>query len=116
MQFYTGGFLGGGATPDAKDGADYPRFAGLCIETQVCSTNVAINMVWQHAMCILLYCQGHCDYPRFAGLCIKTQVCSTNGASQWLYSMSAFGGLLILPRAVLITLALQDCALRHKCV
>uniref|UniRef100_A0A383V4H7 Aldose 1-epimerase n=1 Tax=Tetradesmus obliquus TaxID=3088 RepID=A0A383V4H7_TETOB len=34
MQFYTGGFLGGGDTPDAKDGAQYPRFAGLCIETQ----------------------------------------------------------------------------------
>ncbi|KAF6257191.1 aldose-1-epimerase [Scenedesmus sp. NREL 46B-D3] len=34
LQFYTGGYLGGGDTPDAKDGADYPRFAGLCIETQ----------------------------------------------------------------------------------
>eukprot|EP00882_Tetradesmus_deserticola_P027102 GHRQ01029959.1.p1 GENE.GHRQ01029959.1~~GHRQ01029959.1.p1 ORF type:complete len:344 (+),score=115.79 GHRQ01029959.1:725-1756(+) len=34
LQFYTGGYLGGGNTPDAKDGAHYPRFAGLCLETQ----------------------------------------------------------------------------------
>eukprot|EP00878_Enallax_costatus_P003704 GHUV01003920.1.p1 GENE.GHUV01003920.1~~GHUV01003920.1.p1 ORF type:complete len:385 (+),score=76.80 GHUV01003920.1:295-1449(+) len=34
MQFYVGGFLGGDDTPDAKDGAKYPKFAGLCLETQ----------------------------------------------------------------------------------
>lgn len=33
MQFYTGGFLGD-AFADAKDGAVYPRFGGLCLEAQ----------------------------------------------------------------------------------
>jgi aldose 1-epimerase len=33
VQFYTGGFLGGDL-PDCKDGAHYPRFGGLCLETQ----------------------------------------------------------------------------------
>jgi hypothetical protein len=37
MQFYTGGFLGDQVqTADAKDGAMYPRFGGLCLEAQVC--------------------------------------------------------------------------------
>lgn len=34
MQFYTGGFLGD-AFADAKDGAAYQRFGGLCLEAQV---------------------------------------------------------------------------------
>eukprot|EP00879_Flechtneria_rotunda_P002713 GHRR01002919.1.p1 GENE.GHRR01002919.1~~GHRR01002919.1.p1 ORF type:complete len:377 (+),score=99.27 GHRR01002919.1:235-1365(+) len=33
VQFYTGGFLGD-KLPDTKDGAHYPRFGGLCLETQ----------------------------------------------------------------------------------
>jgi hypothetical protein len=36
MQFYSGGFLGDQEqTADAKDGATYPRFGGLCLEAQV---------------------------------------------------------------------------------
>ncbi|KAF8061163.1 hypothetical protein HT031_004625 [Scenedesmus sp. PABB004] len=34
VQLYAGGFLGAGPTPDAKDGAAYVRFAGVCLETQ----------------------------------------------------------------------------------
>lgn len=34
MQFYTGGFLGN-RLGDAKDGAQYKRFGGLCLEAQV---------------------------------------------------------------------------------
>jgi hypothetical protein len=35
MQLYAGGFLGG-SLPDTKGGVIYPRFGGVCLETQVC--------------------------------------------------------------------------------
>lgn len=65
MQFYTGGFLGD-AFEDAKDGAVYPRFGGLCLEAQVC-----------------------CGHPRGRGMSALDQPASY---AVWAFSLCVRGG------------------------
>lgn len=76
MQFYVGGYLGG-PTPDAKDGAKYPKYAGFCLETQVNTCLYIIFAANPAGVCLVCSAQTvsstvHTCNPGFRHSCHKT--------------------------------------------
>jgi hypothetical protein len=103
MQFYTGGFLGD-KFADAKDGATYPRFGGLCLEAQV----RLHSPLWEGGgvgVCPLdkfAYARDGATYPRFGGLCQEAHVRLHSplwrGGGRWGGGVSALGTSWVMQR------------------